>query len=99
MPKEKLIPLGIPVSEVCRREISKESAREELGLSNDKKYILAAGGSMGAGDMKKMVESLLKSTDDEELIVICGSNKRLKSSLKKLSEKKRERIFSDTQSR
>lgn len=83
MPKEKLIPLGIPVSEVCRREISKESAREELGLSNDKKYILAAGGSMGAGDMKKMVESLLKSTDDEELIVICGSNKKVEKQLKK----------------
>lgn len=36
LPKEKLIPLGIPVSRICRREISKEDAREKLGLSTEK---------------------------------------------------------------
>lgn len=83
LPKEKLIPLGIPVSRICRREISKEDAREKLGLSAEKKYILAAGGSMGAGNMSRLVECLLKSTEDEELIVICGSNKKVEKHLKK----------------
>ena len=81
---EKLIPLGIPVSRICRREISKEEAREKLGLLPGKKYILVAGGSMGAGDMKKMVKCLEKNTNTkEELIIVCGNNTKVENQLKK----------------
>lgn len=81
--EEKLIPLGIPVSRICRREISKEAAREMLGLKKDEKYILAAGGSMGAGDLKKLVACILKSTKEEKLIIVCGNNAKVESQLKK----------------
>ena len=83
LPEEKLIPLGIPVSRLCTREISKEDARKKLGLCTEKKYILVAGGSMGAGDMKKLVECLLKSTTGEELIIVCGNNQKVEARLKK----------------
>ncbi|MDD5803623.1 MGDG synthase family glycosyltransferase [Blautia sp. HCP3S3_H10_1] len=97
LPKEKLVPLGIPVSRICRREISKEAAREKLSLSPVKKYILVAGGSMGAGDMKKMVECLLKATKEEELIIICGSNTKVENQLKKaFGSEKRARILGFT---
>ena len=97
LPKEKLVPLGIPVSRICRREISKEAAREKLLLSPVKKYILVAGGSMGAGDMKKMVECLLKATKEEELIIICGSNTKVENQLKKaFGSEKRARILGFT---
>ena len=55
-----------------------------MGLSLEKKYILVAGGSMGAGDMKKLVEQLLESSVSEELIVVCGSNAKMENQLKKL---------------
>ena len=84
LPEEKLIPLGIPVSQMCKRKISREAAREKLGLSLEKKYILVAGGSMGAGDMKKLVEQLLEYSVSEELIVVCGSNTKMENQLKKL---------------
>ena len=84
LPEEKLIPLGIPVSQMCKRKISREAAREKLGLSLEKKYILVAGGSMGAGDMKKLVEQLLEYSVSEELIVVCGSNAKMENQLKKL---------------
>ncbi len=83
VPEEKLVPLGIPVSRICRKNISKETAREKLGLDQDKKYILAAGGSMGAGDMKKLAECILDATKKEELIVVCGNNQKTMSRLKK----------------
>lgn len=94
LPEEKLVPLGIPVSRICRREISKEEARQKLGLSSEKKYILVAGGSMGAGDMKKMVDCLLKSTTEEELVIVCGSNTKMENQLKKaFGAEKRARIL------
>ena len=83
LPREKLVPLGIPVSRICRREISQKEAREKLGLAPEKKYILVAGGSMGAGDMKKMVDALLKATKEEELVIVCGSNTKMENQLKK----------------
>ena len=84
LPEEKLIPLGIPVSQMCKRKIDRKAAREKLGLFPDKKYILVAGGSMGAGDMKKLVEQLLEFSVSEELIVVCGSNVKMENQLKKI---------------
>ena len=54
-----------------------------LGLKKDEKYILAAGGSMGAGDLKKLVACILKSTKEEKLIIVCGNNAKVESQLKK----------------
>ena len=51
-----------------------------LGLDPGKRYILAAGGSMGGGNIKKAVRILADEAarrKDTELIVICGSNKQL----------------------
>lgn len=84
LPGEKLLPLGIPVSKACRREITKEQAREKLGLDADGKYFLAAGGSMGAGDLEKLVNDLLKKTASEKILIICGNNAKIEQKLKKL---------------
>lgn len=43
--------------------------------------------------MGKLVECLLESTEDEELIVICGSNKKVEKHLKKPSAQKKDLLF------
>lgn len=83
IPGEKLLSLGIPVAKNCRRRISKEDAREKLGLDLEGKYFLAAGGSMGAGDLAELVQRLLEETSSEKLLVICGSNQKAEQKLKK----------------
>ena len=62
LPEEKLRTFGIPVAKSCRREIRREEARRKLGMDPDGKYFLAAGGSMGAGDLSELVEKLLEET-------------------------------------
>ncbi len=86
IPKEKLLPFGIPVSRAFDEEIPKETAKRELGLETDKRYFLLTGGSIGAGDIQKAIRILLayihKEAPDGRLIVVCGNNKRLYRKLK-----------------
>lgn len=84
IPKEKLYVSGIPVSSVCSSAVGKNAARKELGLSKRKRYILLAGGSMGAGSMEKLLRRLEKKLmKNEYLILICGNNESLYRRLSK----------------
>lgn len=80
LPEEKLYPLGIPVHRCFAQKESRQDACRRLGLDPDKRYILAAGGSMGGGSIRKVIHTLADETarrKDTELIVICGSNKQM----------------------
>ncbi len=79
IPSDKLIPLGIPVRRGFTLPYDKKEVRDSLGLSNDHKYILLAGGSIGAGKLEDTIESLVPYLFDnnDHLIVICGNNDEL----------------------
>lgn len=89
IPKEKLLPYGIPVARAFDETVTKREARRALGLSTDedKKYILLTGGSIGAGDIHRNIRILLnrlkKTHIDGKLIVVCGNNERLYKQLEK----------------
>ncbi len=88
IPREKIYPLGIPVGSSFSETETKEQARRKLGLEEDKKYILVAGGSMGGGKIEKVIHRLSKQfekREEIELIVICGSNQKLYDRLMKHS--------------
>lgn len=82
LPEEKLVPFGIPVSRVFSQEMSREEARTRLGLSPDETYFLVVGGSMGAGDLEKLVDCLLKESTREHILIICGSNEKMERKLR-----------------
>ncbi len=81
IPKEKLLPYGIPTGRAFDEKISRDKAREILGLNQQKKIILLTGGSIGAGSITKAVRILLKTFRrkdiDGRIIVVCGSNEKL----------------------
>ena len=80
IPRKKLYPLGIPTDSSFCRDETREEEKRRLGLDPDKKYILVAGGSMGGGNIEKAIERLQRyffNEKDIELIVICGSNRKL----------------------
>lgn len=78
IPRERILPLGIPVGRQFREPVDREKARARLGLEAEKKYILIAGGSIGAGHIGQVVPLLLEHYDDSvRVIVICGSNHSL----------------------
>lgn len=82
--RDKLYPLGIPVSAAFRRDVSRQEARRALGLDQSETYLLVSAGSMGAGVLKKEVKKLLAQWEGKgKLIVICGTNDRLYRALEK----------------
>ena len=83
IPEEKLIPLGIPVSERFVRLPSAEECRRRLGIDCDKKCVLIMTGSMGYGNVESMVEKLFCRTNEDTCIyVMGGTNEKLKTALR-----------------
>jgi processive 1,2-diacylglycerol beta-glucosyltransferase len=60
IPEKKLKALGIPVRQTFAQKISKEKAREQLGLEPDTFYTLVCAGSMGAGGILKTIKVLYR---------------------------------------
>ncbi|MGN0383833.1 MAG: glycosyltransferase [Eubacterium sp.] len=82
---KKIIPFGIPVDGDYYKYMTKEQAKDMLGLLHDKRYILLSGGSIGAGNIEKSIEVLKRyynNQKDVKIIVICGNNGRLYNRLK-----------------
>ena len=80
VPEARSHPLGIPVRRAFGQPESKEAAREGLGLPMDRPCLLLAGGSMGAGQVKRAVEVLYRQLGPDTeavLTVVCGSNEKL----------------------
>ncbi len=79
-----LLPCGIPVSEECSQELTQQQAREMLDLPQERPVVLLAGGSMGHGNQKDLIDALLSRQRFEPyIVVVCGSNKAEKESLEK----------------
>lgn len=86
---ELLFPCGIPVSDVCRSELSPMQAREQMGLPQDRPIVLLAGGSMGHGSQKELIDALLsRSRFNPFIVVVCGSNEKERESLEKRYSKR-----------
>lgn len=92
-----LVPTGIPIKRAFHKSISKEKAREFLGLPKDKRVILLMCGSMGCGPVYKLGKDLLnKLPEDAKLVVVCGSNEKLLKKFEKLSSDENLRVVGFT---
>ncbi len=85
IPEDKLYPLGIPVRKSFRQKITREQAKQALGLDPDTRYLLVSGGSIGAGKLEKALGLLCGLTKGTDLrpIVICGNNASVLGHLEK----------------
>ena len=86
IPSKKIYPFGIPVKEVFETPMSRKRAAKLLGLDYKKRYILVSGGSIGAGNIKKVLKTLYrlyKKDPSFHIIAICGSRSGLASKLQK----------------
>lgn len=84
IPKEKLYPLGIPVRQDFYFKEEMRKAKKKLNLNADKPMYLIMSGSMGFGKIQLFTIELNKQCKNgEQVVVICGNNKRLKNLLEK----------------
>lgn len=83
IPREKLIPTGIPVSDRFRNLPSREEAREALGMAQEGHCILIMTGSMGYGKIEGLVQALVFHMGEKDNVYILGgSNEKLKTRLR-----------------
>lgn len=76
IPKERILPLGIPIHPKFNQYISREEACERLGLDPKRHIVLVMGGSMGYGNSRKLVKQIAKTGIDFQILAVCGNNKR-----------------------
>ena len=77
VPREKLLPWGIPVRQNFMKEWDKREARKICHIPQESKSYLVMGGSMGFGKIQIFVlELACRMEADEDMVVICGNNKK-----------------------
>lgn len=83
IPKEKLLPYGIPVSDTYKTHTEKSCARRELSLDEEKTTLLLMSGSMGFGKPEALIQALCqKFGENTNLVALCGNNKKLENRLR-----------------
>ena len=95
--EQLLIPTGIPIKHAFYKSLSKENAKDFLGLPKDKKVILLMCGSMGCGPVYKLGKMLLeKLPQNAKLVIVCGSNEKLVNKFEKLPSDQNLRVVGFT---
>lgn len=80
IPSNKLLPIGIPIRSQFSTKNDKTVARKMLNIP-DKHTILVMMGSMGYGNIKETLEQIDSFDADLQLLVVCGSNQRMKETI------------------
>lgn len=90
--REKLHPLGIPVSEEFLQHTDKAAARKSCtaifgdgnNISEDVSWYLIMSGSMGFGKTEELISAVLDSEGrNVEIFAVCGTNAKLHGSILK----------------
>lgn len=76
VPRDKILPFGIPIDQKFSRSIEQSAARAKNGLDPDKLTILLSAGGMGFAGLVAAAEEIDK-VDDVQMIAICGTNQML----------------------
>ncbi len=78
LPPEVLIATGIPADPCITERLDIRAAKRAHGLDENRKHVLVAGGSMGAGKLPDSVMALNEGLGkDVQITVVCGNNRKL----------------------
>lgn len=81
---DKLVSSGIPVRQMFFISAEKEHAKKTFGINPVHNHLLVMCGSMGCGPMKKLASIIAEGlTEETEMTVVCGTNKRLRRYLER----------------
>ncbi|MFH1460775.1 MAG: glycosyltransferase [Candidatus Omnitrophota bacterium] len=81
--KKKLFPFGIPISQKFSQKSNYKEALEILKLDEGIPTILIMGGGQGLGPIEDLVYAINTIEKQFQVIIVCGTNKKLKKWLEK----------------
>ena len=82
IPRQKLLPFGIPVSERFSQPADPAAARARCGLDAAGRAYLVMGGSMGFGQIRQLTDRLAEDClPGEQVVVLCGRNDKLRAAI------------------
>lgn len=82
VPREKLLPMGIPVRRAFREPGGRAAARRALGIQPDGPVYLLMSGSMGFGRLDALARALLSTAGSETgIVILCGNNLKARKRL------------------
>ncbi len=86
VPSDRVKLLGLPVDLRFRPPApgEKQALRRRFGLDEGRFTVLVMGGAAGAGSLLNQVRALAWDPHQWQLIVVCGRNERLRTSLSRL---------------
>lgn len=78
VPRQRIIPTGIPVSQKFFEKEEKAEAKNLLQIEKRNRHLLVMCGSIGCGPIKSILKHLVRGLPEQaEVTVICGTNRRL----------------------
>ena len=88
IPKEKILPWGIPIKSEFSRCIPPQQARAELGIE-DKPTLLVMMGSMGFGNVAERLKVIDTLDLDFQMLCVCGNNEKMKKDIEETDWKRK----------
>ena len=85
---------GIPIDTKFRNSLDGDAICGKLGLDPAKPVILVMGGTQGLGPIKDLVRLLNRSIVEMQVIIACGTNKKLYNWLKARHHRKKTVVLS-----
>ncbi len=84
IPKEKIIPCGIPIRQMFYTKATKSEAKGCLGLPKKCCHTVVMCGSMGCGPIQKLAKALTRQLPkNARITIICGTNQKLQKRLER----------------
>ena len=93
---EQLLPFGIPIKDGFNVTVPKTEAREQLSLFQNVPVIMVMGGSMGYGNLYKIIKKIDNIQGLFQIVAICGNNTKAYNKLSESEFKHSIKLFGFT---
>jgi processive 1,2-diacylglycerol beta-glucosyltransferase len=77
--RERIEVTGIPIHPRFARSIGRAEARDRLAVHPGRPMVLLMGGGQGVGPLSELAERLADIPESPQVVVVCGTNARLRS--------------------
>jgi processive 1,2-diacylglycerol beta-glucosyltransferase len=92
LPAGRVTVSGIPVSPAFEEPVDREAVLARYKLRPDLPVILASAGAVGGGPARAIVAQLMQLRAEAQVVVVCGSNERLRREVVSMVESRSERF-------